>query len=182
MSYPVVIVEYNPRWPELYGREELCILKVLGGEVLAIEHIGSTAVPGLGGKPIIDIMLGVSDSDEAALCLEPLRKLGYVDVTPQPGNPEWYYCLAKGPHTDPHLDTTYHLHLVKFKSDHWRRHLLFREFLRIHPEVAREYYELKRELAGRYGSDRRAYTEGKTAFIEAIVARARGEGQSAHNG
>lgn len=176
MSYPIVIVDYDPRWPGLYRREEHHILEALGDEALAIEHIGSTAVPGLGGKPIIDMMLGISGLEEARKCLEPLRRIGYVDVTPQLGNPEWYYCLAKGPHTDPYLNTTYHLHLVKFKSDHWRSHLLFRDFLRTHPEVAREYYDLKRRLADKYRFDRGAYTEGKTAFIEAIVARDRREG------
>ena len=87
---------YDPRWPILCEEEKRRILGAIGHKVLAIEHIGSTAVPGLGAKPIIDIMAGVHQAADAEECLPLLQSLGYNDVTLQPGNPEWYYCLGKG--------------------------------------------------------------------------------------
>jgi GrpB-like predicted nucleotidyltransferase (UPF0157 family) len=173
MPHPVIIVDYDPQWPVLYEEERRRILEVVGHKVLAIEHIGSTAVPGLGAKPIIDMMAGVRESTDADECLPPLEKIGYRDVAPQPNNLEWYYCLGKGPHS-----TGYHLHLVKFVSPHWRRHLLFRNYLRTHPEAAQRYYELKKKLAAKHGSDRIGYTDAKTSFIESIIAQALQEGTS----
>jgi len=168
---PVIIVSYDPQWPILYEEEKRHILEAVGRKVLAIEHIGSTAVPGLGAKPIIDIMAGVHQFADAEECLPLLQLLGYDDVTPQPGDSEWYYCLGKGKgHQGEH---TYHLHLVKFMSEHWEKHLLFRDFLRTCPEVAQQYYELKKKLAEKHGSNREAYTEAKTPFIESVVAQAR---------
>lgn len=173
MPRPVIIVEYDPQWPILYGEEKLRIIEAVGHKVLAIEHIGSTAVLGLGAKPIIDIMAGVRKATDAEECLPLLRDIGYTDVTPEPEEEDWHYCLGKGPHTDAELSATYHLHLVNFMSDHWKKHLLFRDFLRTHPEVAQQYYELKKKLAAKHGSDRNAYTEAKTPFIELVIAQAR---------
>lgn len=164
----VTIVEYNPLWPILFDAERRRVLEAVGGKVSALEHIGSTAVPGLGGKPIIDMMAGVHGIADAEECVHLLERLGYTDVTPQPGNPEWFYYLGRGHHSE-----AYHLHLVKFMSEHWLRHLLLRDFLRTHPEVAQQYYEMKKKLATDYGSDRVGYTEAKTSFIESVIAMAR---------
>ena len=173
MPRSVLIVEYDSQWPVLYEEEKHRILESVGHKVLAIEHIGSTAVPGLGGKPIIDIMVGVRGSADAEECLPLLHAIGYTDVTPQLGEPDWYYCLGKGPH-----HVAYHLHLVRFRSDHWERHLLFRDFLRTHPEVAQQYYELKKKLATKHGSDRVGYTDAKTLFIESVISQVRQKGTS----
>ena len=165
MPGPVIIVDYDLRWPILYEEEKRRILEAIGHKVVAIEHIGSTAVSGLGGKPIIDIMAGVNQSTDADDCLKPLQKIGYQDVTPQPDNSEWYYCCGKGPHS-----VGYHLHLVKFMSEHWKKHLFFRDFLRTHPDIAQQYYELKKNLAAKYGSNRIGYTDAKISFIESVFA------------
>jgi GrpB-like predicted nucleotidyltransferase (UPF0157 family) len=159
----VIIVDYDPGWPVLYEKERKQILEIIGDRILGIEHIGSTAVPGLGAKPIIDIMAGVRDRVNADECLLPLRKIGYTDVTVEPENPEWFYCLGKAPHS-----TGYHLHLMKYQSDHWKRHLAFRDYLRSHPEVAKKYFRLKKRLSRKYGTDRVGYTNAKTAFIKNI--------------
>jgi len=169
VSHPVIIVDYDPRWPILYEDEKDRIRGIIGHKVLAIEHIGSTAVPGLGAKPIVDIMACVRGSSDADECVPILRNIGYDDVTPQEGNPDWYYCLGKGTH-----NMGYHLHLMRYMSDFSRKHILFREYLRAHPDAAQQYLELKRGMAARYGSDRVAYTESKTSFVESVVARARG--------
>jgi GrpB-like predicted nucleotidyltransferase (UPF0157 family) len=168
MSRPVVIVDYDPHWPTLYEEEKRRILGVIGHKVLSIEHISSTSVPGLGTKPIVDIMACVRGPADADDCIPLLRDIGYTDVTPQEGTPDWYYCLGKDVHS-----TGYHLHLMRFMSDFSVKHILFRDFLRTHPSVAQQYYELKEELAARYGSDRVAYTESKTAFIESVIVQAR---------
>ena len=172
MPSPVVVVDYDPQWPTLYEEEKRLILEVVGHKVLAVEHIGSTAVPGLGAKSIIDIMAGVEQAADADECVLLLQDIGYDAVTPQPETPDWYYCLGKSPHS-----VGYHLHLVRFGSDHWEKHLLFRDYLRTHPDVAQQYYEIKKKLAAKHRSDRPAYTEAKTSFIETVIAPAR---KSAH--
>lgn len=167
MVSQVIIVDYDPQWPILYEEEKRLILRVVGHKVLAIEHVGSTAVPGLGAKPIIDMMSGVRQSPDAEECIPLLRDIGYTSVTPQPDDPDHYYCLGKGPHS-----VGYHLHLMKFGSDSWEKHLLFRDYLRTHPSVSQQYYEIKKKLADEHRLDRAAYTEAKTSFIETVVARA----------
>ena len=169
MKHPVIIVAYNPRWPALYEEEKSRILGLIGDKVVAIEHVGSTAVPGLGAKPIIDITIAVHRLADAEECIELLLTIGYEYKPPdRVGIPERRF-FDKGPPGA----STYHIHMVELTSDFWERHLLFRDFLRAHPEVAEQYYELKKGLAAKYGEDREGYTEGKTSFIEGVVARAR---------
>ena len=168
MPSPVVILDYDPRWPNLYEEEKRRILEAIGHKVLAIEHIGSTAIPGLGAKPIIDMMAGVHQPSDADECIPLLKDIGYTSVTPQPDDLEHYYCLGKGSHS-----VGYHLHLIKFGSYSWKKHLLFRDYLRAHPDVAQHYYEIKKRLTAEYGYDRAAYTKAKTSFIENVVAQAR---------
>jgi len=167
MSKPVIIGAYNPDWPNIYRKEEQLINETLGNRIKAIEHIGSTAVPNLGAKNIIDIMAGVNSLKEADECLPPLDKIGYKDVLPQPGETEWYYCVGKGPHS-----VGYHQHLVKHISEHWKRQIAFRDFLRNNPGTAREYFNLKKQLAAKYPTDRLAYTEAKTEFVKQTLAHA----------
>lgn len=165
----VVIGDYDPQWPVSYKEENDRIQAVIGHQIVAIEHVGSTAVPGLGAKPIIDIMVAVRRLTDADECVEPLTSIGY-EYVPEYENeiPERRYF-----HKGPQGARTHHLHMVELGSDFWDRHLLFRNFLRKHPEVARQYYQLKQELATTYASDRRAYTEAKASFIESVVAKAR---------
>lgn len=164
MSKPIILVKYNLQWPDLYQYERKRILKTLGQKALAVEHIGSTSIPSLASKNIVDIMLGVQDSDDAEECLPKLKNIGYDDVTPEPGNPEWYYCLG----TD--LATSYcHLHIVKFQSSRWTNHLLFRDYLRTHPDLATQYDDLKNEFAQTFRNDRQAYTQAKASFITSVL-------------
>lgn len=170
MGRHVRIVGYDLRWPLLYEMEKDLILSVAEGMIVRVEHIGSTAVPNLGGKPIIDIMAGVSSLSNADKCIEPLEGIGY-DYFPEYEEtmPERRY-FQKGMFPK---EQHYHLHMVELDSDFWRRHLLFRDYLRTHPGIAEQYYELKKKLAAEYGSDREGYTDAKTSFIESTVAKAR---------
>jgi GrpB-like predicted nucleotidyltransferase (UPF0157 family) len=168
---PIVIENYNPRWPELYEAEKARLLDALGPAVAGIEHMGSTSVPGLGAKPIIDIMLGVRNLDDAQAFIEPLARLGYEY------RPEFETSIPDRRFFR-RIETnvrTHHLHVVEMGGAFWERHLLFRDYLRTHPETAQAYEALKRDLAARYAHDRDAYTESKTAFIQQIEAQARAE-------
>ncbi len=174
MSVPVKIVDYDPNWPKIFEREKKLILSAVGHIVVKIEHIGSTAIPGLGAKPIVDILVAVNHLKDAGKCIEPLKLIGY-EYKPrlEADIPERRF-FGKG---DPLREQHYHLHMVELTSDFWKRHLLFRNYLRTHPEAAREYHKLKQQLASEYGRNREGYTEAKTPFIESIVAKARIENE-----
>jgi len=166
---PVIIVPYNPRWPEFYKQEKEKVVKVMGEKVKSIEHIGSSSVPGLGGKDIVDFAVGVQSRETADESVDLLQALDYTSITPQPGHTQWFYCLGKSPGLLPR----YHLHLMKCPSPFWTKHILFRYYLRKHPEVALEYFNLKKRLAEKYGRDRIGYTEAKTIFIERVMNKER---------
>lgn len=167
-TVPVLIVDYDPKWPAIYEEEKAMILRAIGNKMIAIEHIGSTAVLGLSGKPIIDIMVAVRRLADAEECVEPLRAISY-DYRPEASTTDRLF-FNKGP-----PEAHRHLHVTEKGSNSWQEHLLFRNFLRSHPDVARQYYELKEELAARFRYDREAYTEAKTPFINSVVDRARTE-------
>jgi GrpB-like predicted nucleotidyltransferase (UPF0157 family) len=120
-------------------------------------------------------MAGVNGLTDANELLPLLLEIGYDDVTPEPGDSEWYYCLGKVYRGENERLENFHLHLIKFRSETWDRHALFRDFLRTHHEVAEKYDRLKREMAMKYGSDREGYTNAKTEFIVSVVANARRE-------
>jgi len=167
MPRPVVIVPYDPEWPRIYDEESTLIRDTVGGVIRALEHVGSTSVPGLWAKPIIDIIAGVDGPADAERCRELLQPIGYDDASTG-DNPDWYYCLGKGPHSP-----GFHLHIVKEGSRFHEKHILFRDWLRSHPADAEAYTELKIRLAEKYRNDRVAYTDGKTEFINGIVERAK---------
>ena len=149
-------MNYDPNWPRMFEDERVRILAVLADKVVAIEHIGGTAVVGLGAKPIIDVMIGVRSLADAEPCISRLASIGYEYRPENEG---------KFPETRFFDRPSYHLHMVEVSSDFWRRHLIFREYLRIRPEKARQYFELKKELASKYHTDREGYTDAKTQFI-----------------
>ena len=170
---PVVVVPYDEAWPSLFEEERNCIERAIGPWVEGIEHIGSTAVPGLAAKPVIDIMVGVKSLDDTPSLVEGLEAIGYEYVPEferQMPERRYFRKLHRG-------RRTHQIHLVE-RSDaaFWDRHVLFRDYLRRHPGVAEEYALLKHELSGRFREDRTAYTEAKTAFIREVVRRA-GEGE-----
>lgn len=165
----IVIVDYDPRWPAQYEAEAGRLRKALGPQLVALEHCGSTAVPGLAAKPVIDLIGALRDLGKTAACIEPLRRLGYTYVPEYEAEmPERRY-FRKGPQSA----RTHHLHLYAPEEFRRRPQLLFRDYLRAHPDVAAEYARLKRDLALRFGGDRVGYTDAKTAFIRSVVDQAR---------
>ena len=163
----ITVVEYDPRWPALYEEEKARITGAIGSVTVAIEHVGSTAVPGLGAKPIIDIMVGIREFALGVSCVEPLASLGY-EHRPDDNIPGRLFFRRFD-----NKVRTHNLHVTEMGSDFWERHLLFRDYLKAHSEEARRYHELKEALAATYRSDRAGYADAKTGFIESALSKAR---------
>jgi GrpB-like predicted nucleotidyltransferase (UPF0157 family) len=161
------VVPYDERWPGRFEQERAALEEVLGTSVTGgIHHVGSTSVPGLDAKPIIDILAGVEDLAAGRACIEPLRELDYVYAPYRAQEMAWF--------CKPHPDRrTHHLHLVPTGSERFHDELAFRDHLRTHPDTAAEYVALKHRLAGRFQHDREAYTKAKADFIRAVLDRAR---------
>lgn len=167
MERPVVIVEYRPEWPAQAEAEMAAIRAALGFRLRAIEHMGSTSVPGLAAKPIVDLMAGLQSLEDASACVPLMESLGYryrPDL--EADMPERRY-FSK----DIGGVRAFQVHMVELDGEFWRRHLVFRDALRADPALAAEYAALKRRLAAQYGTDRVGYTEAKTDFIQAVEAR-----------
>lgn len=166
MRAPIELVDYDPTWPAKFTAERTLLLGSLQPWLFGpIEHIGSTAIPGLRAKPVIDIMVGVESLLASKSAIPVLEDLGYQYWAYKTDVMHW---LCK-PSDEVR---THHLHLVPFNSELWRARLAFRDFLRRDAATAARYQALKDDLAKVYRNDREAYTEGKTDFVQRTVARA----------
>ena len=162
----VEIVPYDPAWPGEFEAEKARLEPVLAPWLAgAIHHVGSTSIPGLAAKPVIDILAEVRSLEESRAAIEPLRALSYHWFPYQEDLMNWF-CKPSPERR------THHLHLVVRGSRAWREELAFRDALRAEPETARAYEELKRRLAVELADDREAYTVAKTEFVESVLARA----------
>jgi GrpB-like predicted nucleotidyltransferase (UPF0157 family) len=172
MHRTIDVVPYDPAWPEEFARERDRIRNALGDVAVRIEHNGSTAVPGLSAKPVIDIQISVAALHPMDLYERPLAALGYTHV---PHEDDAWCPFFHRPADWPH---THHVHVVAAGDDEERRTLAFRDYLRAHPDAAREYEALKRRLADRFNvstfDSQQAYADGKTEFVGRILAQARG--------
>ena len=161
---PVTLVEYDPAWPDLYAREERRLREALGDHAIRIEHTGSTSVPGLAAKPIIDIVLVVADSADEAAYIPALEAAGYVLRIREP---DWFeHRLFKGP------DTNVNVHTFSAGCPEIERMVAFRDWLRSNDEDRRRYEAAKRELAGRDWQYVQHYADAKTEVVEEIIGRA----------
>ncbi|NHK31252.1 MAG: GrpB family protein [Asgard group archaeon] len=168
MSTSVKLVKYNPKWPKQFDLEKQLILKTFQNFAIHVEHIGSTAIPGVSSKPIIDIMVGIESLAKLAKYIELFKTIGYNF------NPEWEDEHPERKALDKYENgLRIHLYVVEFNTDYWLRHIQFRDYLREHPEVAKEYNRLKVKLAEKYREDRSAYTSGKSQFIKKIEKKAK---------
>jgi GrpB-like predicted nucleotidyltransferase (UPF0157 family) len=160
----VVVVDYDPAWPALFARESARITAALGPRVLLLEHAGSTSVPGLAAKPIIDMVLAVADSADESAYVPALEAAGYVLRIREP---DWFaHRLFKGP------DTAVNLHVFSEGCSEIARTLAFRDWLRGHPADRDRYAAAKRELAARAWKYVQHYADAKTPVIQAIMAKA----------
>ncbi len=165
----VVIVEYDPQWPALFEQERVRIQPAIAVFAVSIDHIGSTAVPGLCAKPIVDLLVTVEQLGPPDRYDRTLAAHGYV-LRRDPANTE-RYAFGKRDAQGRRPVPGYNLHVVQHDGREHRRHIAFRDYLRMHPEAIGEYGDLKRRLAAAYGSDRDAYTNAKTAFVRSIEAK-----------
>lgn len=164
----VTVAEYDPRWPELFAEEAGQLRQAMSDALVAVEHVGSTAVPGLSAKPVIDILVSVATFGEGERAAPALAALGY-ECRGESGIPGRLF-FRKGP---VQFRRTHHLHMVEVGHAQWVSLLLFRDHLRTHPNAAQQYEALKRDLAVRFCDDRAAYSAGKADFIKAILEQAR---------
>ena len=152
----------------MFESERAAVQATLGILVTTIEHMGSTAVPGLSSKPIIDLLVGVRSFAAARIqAIEPLRKLGYTYI------PEYESWLPNELFFRKGFPWTHHVHVMEPSNPRWERWLLFRDYLRANPEAADEYANMKRSLAAKFGDDIAAYRSGKHEFVERITEEAR---------
>lgn len=169
-----MLVPYDPRWPDQFDRERQRIAGALGALAIRIEHHGSTAVPGLSAKPIIDIQVAVRSLEPLDAYGIPLAHLGYTHLRHEDDAfAPFFFRPGAWPHT-------HHVHVVQAGGEAERRTLAFRDYLRDHEEVARTYEQLKRALADRFGfgdaAAREGYATAKTEFVEGVLRRALAEG------
>jgi GrpB-like predicted nucleotidyltransferase (UPF0157 family) len=161
----VHLVPHDPRWAAQFVAERDRLFDLLPDRFAAIEHIGSTAVPGFPAKPVIDLLAGVSSMAEADALLAPLCAYGYdtsAEFNATLPDRRWLMRHALG-------KRTHHLHLVVYGGESWVRHLQFRDLLRTDPATAARYARLKQGLAEQHRQDREAYTQAKAAFIEEVL-------------
>lgn len=164
----IEVVDYDPQWPALYVREAARVRAVLGDRVVLLEHTGSTSVPGLAAKPIIDMTMAVPDTSDEAAYVPDMEAAGYVLRIREP---DWYeHRLFKGP------DTDINLHVFSAGCTEIDRMLLFRDWLRNNDADRELYQQAKRDLAQQDWKYVQNYADAKTAVVEEIIARSRASG------
>ena len=162
----IVVVPYNPGWPDKFQREAKKLAAIFGPELIAIHHVGSTAIPGIMAKPIIDIMPIVQHIERVDALNPALIKLGYEPRGENGISGRRYF--AKGGD----LNRTHHIHAYQADNPEVTRHLDFRDYLIAHPRLAQQYAQLKVELAKQFPHDIFGYMAGKDAFIQEMILRA----------
>lgn len=160
----VRLCEYTPLWPELYQAEAQVLRQALGAIAVDVQHVGSTAVPGMRAKPILDIAVAVRGLADVPRCATPLSTLGYqfaywADL-------ENDYLFEKG------AARTHHVHVVQGTSRQWTDYITFRDALRGDQQLSAEYEQLKMELVKRFYGNRAAYTSAKAEFIRRVLSTA----------
>ena len=163
----VAVRDYDPRWPAEYEREAALLMAVLDGVVAELEHVGSTSVPGLAAKPVIDIAVAFTDRAKLEEGRRRLVAAGYDDRGDF--GDRGGVIVAKGPMSN----RTHVLHLVEATDDQWWRYLVFRDALRADEALRERYATLKKRLADEYWRDRQTYLDGKQPFIDQVVAERR---------
>ena len=164
----VELVPHIKEWAALYEEERTRLEEILSGLPAAFEHVGSTAIPSLEAKPIIDVALGIPSLDEAAEYIHRLEPHGYNDRGMLPGEDR---LMAKGPEEC----RTHYVHIVEHGGKKWQEYILFRDYMRSHPEAREEYAGLKETLADQFADEREKYTAGKHDFIQRILVLAKRE-------
>ncbi len=165
----VKLKKHNPNWKKLFEKEKEILLKKFPKVIIEISHGGSTAIPDILAKPVIDMFAIVKSLKNVESIKDDLEKLGYEFYGQDEVTERILYTKGKSD------IRTHHLHFVEKKSKEWKNHILIREYFLKYPEKAKEYAELKVALAKKYPKDRKAYTNGKDAFIKTIIKKSKEE-------
>lgn len=162
----VELSEYDPEWPQKFHVEKDLLMKTIGHwNFGGVEHVGSTAVPGLIAKPVVDIMFGVRSLEESKPTISLLADIGYV-YSPYKQHLMHWFCKPSD------AFRTHHLHLISYQSPLWKERVCFRDLLRSNKQIASAYAALKTDLAVKYKDDRESYTSNKWPFIQQQLERA----------
>jgi GrpB-like predicted nucleotidyltransferase (UPF0157 family) len=166
----VEIVDYDPRWPLLFDEEAKRLRAVLDPSlIIGLEHFGSTAIPGLSAKPIIDILIAVRSLAAAQVTFaEALRRLDYVYWADNPKKDRMFFVKGMPPFGS---KRSHHVHVTEPQGEMWQR-LAFRDYLRAHPEEAETYGGLKKRIAAEHKMDREVYTDAKSAYVASVMRKA----------
>lgn len=160
----IKLVPHKKAWAGLFSKEKKQIEKKLEGISLGVEHIGSTSIPGIEAKPVIDILVGVLRVKDSKKCIVPLKKIGYKNLKDR-GNPRTRLFFRKGDS----IHSTHHLHVVKFGGKIWKKHTAFPRYLRTHRSWAKKYEALKKQSALKFKQNKENYTTSKGRFIEKVI-------------
>ncbi len=161
----VILAPYTPEWAKLFVEEKNLLQTLIGKYVMDIQHIGSTSIPEMIAKPIIDIGISIVEFEKGKECIKLIESLGYK-YKGENEIPRRHY-FVKG-------DTrTHHIHMLEYNSEEWKNHIIFRDFLIKNPQIAKKYIQLKKELAKKFRNDRLSYSNGKSEFIEHILMMAK---------
>ncbi len=163
----VKLSKYNPKWKTLFEEESALIFSAAEDFIVDIQHIGSTAIPDIVAKPIIDILAAINSLSNIVKIIDPLKTIGFIYRGEQ-GIPDRHLFIKGGEDY-----RTHHLHVVEKEHSEWAKHIIFRNYLRKHPQEAQEYSKLKQDLLKKYELDREKYTESKSNFVERILKKAK---------
>jgi GrpB-like predicted nucleotidyltransferase (UPF0157 family) len=166
MTASLRLVPYDSAWPARYAAEAARVRLALGAAAVAIEHVGSTAVPGLVGKPVLDIAIAVADDADAEACVAPMQSLGYVYRGPYGGDPRRRYYVRD----DDAGVRLVHVHLYVLPAAAWQQKLAFRDALRADRALAAAYAAEKRRVAEAVQWDKEAYSIAKGPFVQRVLA------------
>jgi GrpB-like predicted nucleotidyltransferase (UPF0157 family) len=177
VSDSIYLAEYDPRWPAMFEEERERLQVAIGQWVADIQHVGSTSIPGIAAKPIIDIAVHLRSLADALYCITPLRlRLGY-ECLGEFGIPGRIYFRKPTPSPLPGqshdgVGRTHQIHMYELDHDQYEKQIVFRDYLRAHPGAAGAYEELKRELAVRHATSIEAYAHAKSDFVQSILRSA----------
>lgn len=163
----VELVQYKSTWNTEFLKEKEALDLLFKDDIVTIEHVGSTSIPNIKAKPIIDIVVGLKQFEYGERYIEPLLELGYI-FKGHLGKSRRYF-FSKG--ND--IERTHHLHLVEFGDRNWKNQILFRDYLLANSDIAKEYNELKQLLEEKYSDDRTSYTDKKSKFVLEIISKAK---------
>ena len=171
-----VVVPYDPNWPVLFAEERRSILAAVGHIVESVHHVGSTSIPGMPSKPILDIAVLLHNFEDGERCISPMEKIGYLHVgllDEIPG--DRFFGKVHTPQkscSDSEEIVTHHIHMYTRGSPIWHNQFRFRDYLIAHPEEIARYTRLKLTLGDKYPNDRASYSAAKNSFITELLAKA----------